>query len=78
MVVRFNEMPAGIQSRNNNLRTALRGREEALRDAERAQERFRFMAESMPQKIFTATPNGDVDYFNGQWMDVTGLSFEQV
>ena len=36
------------------------------------------MAESMPQKIFTATPNGDVDYFNGQWMDVTGLSFEQV
>ena len=36
------------------------------------------MAESMPQKIFTAKPNGDVDYFNRQWMEFTGLSFEQI
>ncbi len=43
-----------------------------------AGERFRFMAESMPQKIFTAKPNGDVDYFNQQWMEFTGLSFEQI
>lgn len=43
-----------------------------------AAERFRFMAESMPQKIFTAKPNGDVDYFNPQWTEFTGLSFEQI
>ncbi|MDQ6808828.1 MAG: ATP-binding protein, partial [Verrucomicrobiota bacterium] len=30
------------------------------------------------QKIFTATPAGEVDYFNGQWMDFTGLTFEQI
>ena len=72
LVDRFNEMLAGIQSRDNNLRTALHDREEALRDAEKARERFRFMAESMPQKIFTATPDGDVDYFNRQWMEFTG------
>lgn len=47
----------------------------ALRKSE---ESLRFMAESMPQKIFTATPNGDVDYFNQQWMEFTGLSFEQI
>ncbi|MDQ3754101.1 MAG: PAS domain S-box protein, partial [Acidobacteriota bacterium] len=41
-------------------------------------ERLRFMAESMPQKIFTAKPNGEVDYFNRQWMEFTGLSFEQI
>lgn len=41
-------------------------------------DRLRFMAESMPQKIFTAKPNGDVDYFNQQWMDFTGLTFEQI
>lgn len=41
-------------------------------------DRFRFLAESMPQKIFTATPSGDVDYFNRQWMEFTGLSFEQI
>ena len=78
LVDRFNEMLAGIQSRDNDLRKALREREEALRDAEKARERFRFMAESMPQKIFTATPNGDVDYFNRQWIEFTGLSFEQI
>jgi len=36
------------------------------------------MAESMPQKIFTAKPTGEVDYFNQQWMDYTGLTFEQM
>ncbi|MFN2477290.1 MAG: ATP-binding protein [Chthoniobacterales bacterium] len=41
-------------------------------------DRFRFLAESMPQKIFTATAAGDVDYFNLQWMEFTGLSFEQI
>ena len=49
--------------------------EEARREAA---ERFRFLAESMPQKIFTARPNGDVDYFNRQWTEFTGLSFEEI
>jgi PAS domain S-box-containing protein len=78
LVDRFNEMLAGIQSRDNSLRSALAEREEALREAEKARERFRFMAESMPQKIFTASPAGDADYFNRQWTEFTGLSFEQI
>jgi len=41
-------------------------------------DRFRFLAESMPQKIFTARSNGEVDYFNRQWMEFTGLPFEQI
>lgn len=49
--------------------------EEALHEAGK---RFRFMAESMPHKIFTARPNGDINYFNPQWMEFTGLSFEQI
>jgi PAS domain S-box-containing protein len=64
LVDRFNEMLAGIQSRDADLKSE--------------RERFRFMAESMPQKIFTATPQGDVDYFNLQWMEFTGLSFDQI
>ena len=32
----------------------------------------------MPQKIFTAAPNGDIDYFNQQWTEFTGLPFEQI
>jgi two-component system CheB/CheR fusion protein len=44
----------------------------------RANERFRFLAEAMPQKIFTATAGGEVDYFNRRWMEFTGLSFDQI
>ena len=43
-----------------------------------SEERLRFMAESMPQKVFTARPSGEVDYFNPQWAEFTGLSFEQI
>ncbi len=49
--------------------------EEALRQAERS---LRFIMDSMPQKIFTARPNGDIDYFNPQWTEFTGMSFEQM
>jgi len=52
LVDRFNEMLTGIQSRDNSLTKALKDREEALRDVEKATERFRFLAKSMPQKIF--------------------------
>ena len=74
----FNEMLSGIQSRDNSLRTALFDREEALHEAKKAHERFRFLAESMPQKIFTATPEGRVDYFNQQWSAFTGFTFAQL
>lgn len=40
--------------------------------------RFRLMAETMPQKIFTADPKGDITYFNPQWIEFTGSSFDQM
>lgn len=49
--------------------------EQALRESE---ERFRFMAESMPQKVFITDASGKVDYLNPQWIEYTGLSFEQI
>lgn len=53
--------------------TELRQAQEALLESS---ERLRFMAESMPQKVFTAKSNGDVDYFNPQWAQYTGLTFQ--
>ncbi|MDQ6801526.1 MAG: PAS domain S-box protein [Acidobacteriota bacterium] len=41
-------------------------------------ERFRFLAESMPLMIFTATPRGDIDYVNRQLTEFTGLTGEEV
>ena len=41
-----------------------------LRDRE---ERLRFMAEMMPQKLFTAQATGEIDYVNPQWRAYTGV-----
>jgi PAS domain S-box-containing protein len=43
-----------------------------------SEHRLRFIMDSAPQKIFTAKPNGAIDYFNPQWTEFTGLSFEQI
>jgi PAS domain S-box-containing protein len=41
-----------------------------LRESERS---FRQLADAMPQIVFTAGPDGQVDYFNRQWYEYTGL-----
>jgi PAS domain S-box-containing protein len=41
-------------------------------------ERFRLLAEAMPQKVWTALPDGHINYLNQQWMDYTGCPFEQL
>jgi PAS domain S-box-containing protein len=53
-------------------------RKKAEEELRASTERMRFMAESMPQKIFTAKPDGSVDYFNPQWMEFTGLKLDEI
>lgn len=48
--------------------------EAALR---RGEERFRQLADSMPQIVWTLLPNGACDYINRQWTEYTGLSPEE-
>lgn len=48
------------------------------RAAEESAARFRFLAESLPHKIFSAGANGETDYLNRQWALYTGLSVEEV
>lgn len=44
--------------------------EDDLRDSER---RLRFMADSMPQLVWTTNAAGKNDYFNKQWYEYTGM-----
>jgi PAS domain S-box-containing protein len=39
-----------------------------------AEARFRHLAESIPNVVWTATPNGDINYYNRRWYEYTGLS----
>jgi two-component system sensor histidine kinase/response regulator len=38
---------------------------------------YRFLADAMPQIVWTAKPDGNVDYFNKRWLDYTGTTIEQ-
>ena len=43
----------------------------------RASQRYRKLAEAMPLVVWTARPDGAIDYFNQRWFRYTGLTFEQ-
>jgi PAS domain S-box-containing protein len=51
----------------------LKRAEAARRESER---RYRFLAENNPQIVWTARPDGLLDYFNHRWTEVTGLPVE--
>jgi PAS domain S-box-containing protein len=43
----------------------------------RSEQRFRLLAEAMPQIVWMATAQGAVVYFNPRWFEYTGLTYEQ-
>lgn len=48
--------------------------EAALRESEAS---LRQLAEAMPQIVWTAKPDGSIEYYNQRWYDLTGMTFEQ-
>jgi PAS domain S-box-containing protein len=62
-----------VQDMANVLATAIRHRraEGALRESER---RFRALADSVPDIVWTSEPDGRCDYVNRRWSDFTGKS----
>jgi PAS domain S-box-containing protein len=47
---------------------------ESLRESERG---FRELAEAMPQIVWVAAPNGEVEYCNQRWLDYSGSDAER-
>jgi len=41
------------------------------------EERFRILANGIPQIVWTATADGVIDFFNHRWLEYTGLTVEQ-
>ena len=39
--------------------------------------RFRTLADAIPQIVWTAEPDGTIDFFNHRWFEYTGLTYEQ-
>jgi PAS domain S-box-containing protein len=55
------------------LRRAIREREAAVEALAESEARFRAIADSMPQMVWSTRPDGFHDYLNARWYDFTGL-----
>jgi len=42
------------------------------------EKRFQFIADAMPQKVWTADAAGNYDYFNKNWLDYTNHTFDEL
>lgn len=56
-----------------SLRTELRERRQTTRALRQSERQFRQIADSLPQLVWTATPDGYHDYFNERWYTYTGM-----
>lgn len=45
--------------------------------AKASEQRYRFLAEQVPQIVWTTEPDGLADYFNQRWYEYTGMTFEE-
>ena len=45
-------------------------------DVSESERRYHFLADSIPQIVWTAKPNGGSDYYNQRWVEYTGLTLD--
>ena len=69
---RVEERTAELHAANEDLRRQVAEREQARAAVRESKERFRQLADAMPQIVWAARPDGTVDYYNSQWHDYTG------
>ncbi|MBA9078367.1 PAS domain-containing protein [Rufibacter quisquiliarum] len=56
--------------------TDIHDQKQMLLALQESTEHFRFLADSMPQLVWTTDPHGFHDYFNQRWVDYTGYDVE--
>jgi len=83
VVITFRDISDQQQAEQQNARLTrereLRAEAERAREALRASEtRYRFLAEAIPVQIWTATPDGALDYVSQRVGDYFGMSSERI
>ncbi|HEY9679866.1 MAG TPA: PAS domain-containing protein [Drouetiella sp.] len=57
--------------------TDIDDKKRATEEIKESEMRFRMLADAIPQIVFTANADGEIDYFNERWFEYTGLSLAQ-
>ncbi|HEY0407414.1 MAG TPA: PAS domain S-box protein [Pyrinomonadaceae bacterium] len=52
-------------------------RKRAEGELQASEERYRYLADAMPQIVWTARSDGYLDYYNRRWFEYTGMTMEQ-
>jgi PAS domain S-box-containing protein len=73
VAIRTNE----ITRTNEQLQKESLERQRILEILRQSEERYRYLAEAIPQLVWTTKPNGECDFFNQNWCEYTGLTLEQ-
>ncbi|RUR79531.1 hypothetical protein DSM107007_40410 [Nostoc sp. PCC 7120 = FACHB-418] len=73
VTIRTNE----ITNANEKLQQQINERQHIVEILRESEERYRYLAEAIPQLVWTADANGECDYFNQNWCDYTGLNLEE-
>lgn len=79
-----NELEDRVRERTTELSSALSALQKEITERKQADEslhqsvqRYRFLADAMPQIVWTARPDGYLDYYNQRWHNYTGMTLEQ-
>ncbi|MBW4423642.1 MAG: response regulator [Nostoc desertorum CM1-VF14] len=73
VAVRTNE----LTKTNEQLQQEILERQRILEILRQSEKRYRYLAEAIPQLVWTTNPNGECDFFNQNWCEYTGLTLEQ-
>ncbi|MBE0695285.1 MAG: PAS domain-containing protein, partial [Anaerolineaceae bacterium] len=65
---------AVIEVEASSMYTNLTSLVEAERDLRESEERFRYLADAMPQLVWMAKPDGTVDYYNQRYHEYNGIA----
>ena len=71
---RVRERTADLEVVNEWLHDEIVVRRQAEESVRVSEERYRFLADSMPQIVWTSTPEGVPSYYNRRWYEYTGLA----
>jgi PAS domain S-box-containing protein len=53
-------------------------REKSKQALEQRERELKLITEVIPQQVWTALPDGEIDYINQRWQDFTGVTLEQI
>ena len=70
----IDQVADALRASANELEQRTRSREAAEAALRESEARFRTLAESLPQLVWTCLPDGRCDYLSRQWLDYTGMS----